>query len=169
MSNSKRTPKKAAAFCTKLTETCNVGKACIAARMGRRTAYDWRDSDPAFAAMWDRALKIGVSALEDEAHRRAFDGVEEPLTHQGEFTYLRDFDAIDPETGKPYPAHEAPVLKDKEGNPCVATMKKYSDTLAIFLLKAHEPDKYRDNSKVDVNINGDLAARLAAGRKRVGA
>lgn len=105
--------------------------------------------------MWDRALKVGVSALEDEAHRRAFDGVDKPLSHQGQFTYLRDFAAIDPETGKQYPPDKAPVLKDEQGRPQVATVKEYSDTLAIFLLKAHNPEKYRENSKVE--LSGHLA------------
>lgn len=30
------------------------------------------------------------------------------------------------------------------------TYKEYSDTLAIFLLKAHRPDRYRDNTKVEL-------------------
>jgi hypothetical protein len=153
MSNLKRTPEKATAFCAALAETCNVGKACKAVSMGRTAAYEWREADPDFAAMWDKALKIGVSALEDEAHRRGFDGVDEPLTHQGQFTYLRDFDAIDPETKKPYEV--PPILMDENGNPRIATMKKYSDTLAIFLLKAHDP-KYRENSKLEVSGQLDL-------------
>lgn len=37
----------------------------------------------------------------------------------------------------------------------IETVKEYSDTLLIFLLKAHRPDKFRDNLKVD--------ARLSAG------
>lgn len=122
--------------------------------MGRTAAYEWREADPGFAAMWDHALKIGKSALEDEAHRRGFEGVDEPLTHQGQFTYLRDFDAIDPETDKPYEV--PPILMDENGNPRIATMKKYSDTLAIFLLKAHDPDKYRENSKLEVSGQLDL-------------
>lgn len=122
--NSNRTPERAKAFCAALAETCNVGKACKAIGIGRTTAYEWRVGDPEFAAAWDAAMKVGVSALEDEVHRRAFEGNDEPVFHQG--------------------------------NEC-GTVRKYSDTLAIFLLKAHNPDKYRDNSKVE------LAGRLAIG------
>lgn len=115
--NSNRTPERAAAFCAALAETCNVGKACKAIGIGRTTAYEWRDADPVFAEMWDRAMAVGVSALEDEAHRRAFEGVDKPIVHQG-------------------------VVMD--------TFKDYSDTLAIFLLKAHAPDKYRENSRIEM-------------------
>lgn len=113
----KLTPEKLTAFCAALAETCNVGKACAAVGIARQTAYEWRHEDPDFAARWDGAMRIGVSALEDEAHRRGFDGVDEPVYHKG----------------------------DKCG-----TIRKYSDTLAIFLLKAHNPEKYRDNSRVEL-------------------
>ncbi len=121
------------------------------------TAYNWRDEIPEFQAAWDKALAVGVSALEDEAHRRAFEGLDKPLTHNGQFTYLRDFSAVDPETGQTFAPHEAPVLRDEHGNPRIATMKEYSDTLAIFLLKAHAPEKYRENAKIDLtNSDGKL-------------
>lgn len=123
MSNSNRTPERAAAFCTALADTSNIGKACKAIKLSRTAAYEWREADPEFAAMWDRALKIGVSGLADEAHRRGFEGVDEPVFHQGVQ---------------------------------VATIKKYSDTLAIFLLKAHDPEKYRENSKLEVSGQLDL-------------
>lgn len=31
----------------------------------------------------------------------------------------------------------------------IGTVRKYSDTLLIFLLKAHKPDTYRDNSRIE--------------------
>lgn len=31
----------------------------------------------------------------------------------------------------------------------VGTIRKYSDTLMIFLLKAHAPEKYRDNQRIE--------------------
>jgi hypothetical protein len=116
--NIKITPEKLTAFCAALAETCQVGKACAAVGISRVTAYKWRRDLPDFAAAWDDAMKVGVTALEDEAHRRAFEGVEEPV-YQG-------------------------------GNKC-GTITKYSDTLAIFLLKSHAPEKYRDNSKVELS------------------
>lgn len=121
----KVTPEKLTAFCAALSETCNVGKACKAVDISRQTAYRWREEMPAFAEAWDKAMRIGVTALEDEAHRRAFDGIDKPIVHQG-------------------------VVMD--------TVKEYSDTLAIFLLKSHNPEKYRDNSKVE--LAGGVKAEL---------
>lgn len=57
------------------------------------------------------ALDVGAGALEDEAVRRAYVGVEEPLFYQGK--------------------------------QC-GTVRKYSDTLLIFLLKGAKPAKYRE-------------------------
>lgn len=153
MSNSNRTPEKVTAFCAALAETANIGKACAAVGMGRTTAYDWRDDDPEFAARWDRAMQIGVTALEDEVKRRAFDGVDEPLVHQGQVTFVMEEKRtksgrvmIDKATGLP----RLVIKRDEQGNRIVASIKKYSDQLAIVLLKAHAPDKYRDNSKVEM-------------------
>lgn len=103
-------------------------------------------------------MKVGVTALEDEAHRRAFDGVAEPVVHKGEFSYhweaARDGlgDVIRDEDGAP---KMVPAL-DADGKPRVKTIQRYSDTLAIFLLKAHDPDKYRENSKVELAGSLDL-------------
>lgn len=178
----KLTPEKLTAFCAALAETCNVGRACTAVGISRYTAYIWRKDDPDFAARWDDAMKAGLLALEDEAHRRAFEGVDEPLTHQGQFTYL--YDEVKDEDGNPIideltktPKY-APAL-DENGNKRIATMKKYSDTLAIFLLKAHDPAKYRENSRMeltgadggpvqfsDTERAAKVAALLAAAKQR---
>lgn len=120
----KLTPERLSAFCAALSETCNVGKACAAVGISRMTAYNWRDDIPEFKDAWDKALAVGVTALEDEAHRRGFEGTDEPVFHLGA--------------------------------QC-GTVRKYSDTLAIFLLKAHAPEKYRENSKIDLtNSDGKL-------------
>ena len=48
----------------------------------------------------------------------------------------------------------------------VGSIKKYSDTLLIFLLKAHNPQKFRDGVKVehtgatDVGVDRDLEKRI---------
>ncbi len=118
----KLTPEKLSAFVHVLAETCQVSKACQAVGISRWTAYQWRKNDPDFAASWDDALKAGLIACEDEMHRRAYEGVDKPVFHQGV--------------------------------QC-GTIREYSDTLAIFLAKAHAPEKYRENSKVE--LSGHLA------------
>ena len=168
----KLTPEKLTAFCAALAETCRVDKACRAVGVSRVTAYKWRNTMPDFCAAWDEALKVGITALEDEAHRRAFEGVAEPVVHQGQFTPLMT-EELD-EEGNPVLDNEGrPKMRprlDENGEPMVASVRKYSDTLAIFLLKAHDPDKYRDRSSVDLKANmsinemseAELAAELAA-------
>lgn len=47
------------------------------------TAYQWREDDPQFKADWERCRAAGLDALEDEATRRAFEGVAEPVFHLG--------------------------------------------------------------------------------------
>lgn len=108
----KLTPERLAAFCAALaTSGGNVSRACEAVDISRMTAYNWREENPEFAAAWDRAKAIGLDALEDEATRRAFEGIDKPIVHQG-------------------------VITD--------TIREYSDTLAIFLLKGGKPEKYRE-------------------------
>ncbi len=146
----KLTPEKLTAFCAALAETGIVRRACDAIGMTRQQVYQWRRDMPTFAAEWDEALKIGITALEDEAHRRAFEGVQEPLVHKGQFIYQTEdgFDDDDQPVRR--------IRRDKDGQPLVATVTKASDTLAIFLLKAHNPDKYRDNSRVELAGQLDL-------------
>lgn len=113
MARTNRTNKKRAEFLDALAETASVVRACEVSGVPRRTAYDWRRDDEEFAAEWERALDIGTDALEDEATRRAFEGVDEPVHYQGVAT---------------------------------STIRKYSDTLLMFMLKARRPDKFKERS-----------------------
>ena len=90
-------------------------QAARAVGFSRRTAYNYRESDPEFAAEWDDAIEEAVELLELEARRRAYDGVDEPVFYRG---------------------MECGVVR------------KYSDNLTMFLLKAHKPEKYRERSEV---------------------
>lgn len=63
-----------ATFLEQLRLTCNVSHAARSAGIGRRTAYDWRDADPEFAAAWDEAEEEAIDALELAARERAIDG-----------------------------------------------------------------------------------------------
>lgn len=116
------TPEKAdwiEKFLTALAECGNVSRACKKAGIARQTAYRTRKEEPEFAALWDEAISVAVGLLEDEAWRRAREGVLEPEFYKGEK---------------------------------VGTVRKFSDTLLIFLLKAHRPALYREN--IDVTSGG---------------
>lgn len=121
-------------FLDHLATCCHVGQSCEKAGISRKTAYGWRRENEDFAAAWEQAMKEGFVALEDEMHRRGYQGVDKPVFHNG--------------------------VK-------VATVKEFSDTLAIFLAKAHDPNKYRE--RTDVNITGrlDIAEAIVSGRKRL--
>ena len=77
------TAKKKAEFLDLLAETGNVSGAALACHLPRRTLYYCRATDPAFAAAWEESLEIGLDALEDEAIRRAAEGVDEPIFQGG--------------------------------------------------------------------------------------
>lgn len=120
-----RTPQKQARFLEALAAYGNVTQAAKACGMARRTLYDWRREDAAFAAAWDEASELGANALEDEARRRAFKGTLKPVYQRGEK---------------------------------VGTVREYSDTLLIFLLKGAKPEKYRENVRHSgaIGVNLDL-------------
>lgn len=114
--HTKRTPEKEKNFLLALSLCGNVSQACRESNVPRATAYEWKEEDAEFAAAWDRARIIGAEALEDEARRRAHDGVDRPIY---------------------------------QGGKMVGTVRDYSDTLLIFLLKGAMPERYRENSRIE--------------------
>lgn len=111
----KFTSKKREEFLAVLSEGASVTAAAAKVGMSRRGMYDARDADEEFKKAWDDAVEQGTDLMEDEGHRRAIEGVKEPVYYQGaEVGYVR----------------------------------KYSDTLLIFFLKARRPDKYRERADI---------------------
>ncbi len=131
---------QARAFVEALRNAGNVSEACRLSGISRVTAYRLRETDQSFAAEWDEALQIAMDSLELEAWRRGRDGYDEYVTCKDGLVY------------------------DQDGNPIL--QRRYSDGLLTTLLKAHRPEKYRDRSTVDMNVNTDIAALIDEGRKR---
>jgi hypothetical protein len=71
------------AFLNKFCDLANITKAAKACRVGRRTVYDWLENDKNFKAKFKKARKVAVGVLEDEAHRRAVEGVDKPIFYKG--------------------------------------------------------------------------------------
>ena len=119
-------------FLAALAEGLSVTAATGRANYVRSVVYVRRAKDQDFAAAWDAALEAGTDALEDEARRRAHDGVEEPVHYKGEVC---------------------------------GTIRRYSDLLLIFLLKARRPDKYRERTSVDHSgtVTLDMLVRASFG------
>lgn len=109
-----------------LAETGNISRAAEAAGIDRKTHYRWC-AEPEYAALAEDAMEQAADKLEEEARRRAHDGVDEPVFYQGEVC---------------------------------GTVRKYSDTLLIFLLKGAKPDKFRERSSVVVEDPVKALAKL---------
>jgi hypothetical protein len=84
------TPKKEA-FLAAYAVTCSISGAAKAARINRGTHYDWLQADPEYKAKFERAQEDAVQALEDEAIRRAYHGIEKPLTVAGKRELIREY------------------------------------------------------------------------------
>lgn len=121
-------------FLEKLGGGASITMACGFAKIGRTTAYEWKAADPQFAALWDDALEAGNDLLEDEARRRAVDGVERPVVAMGK------------------------IARDDQGN--VLMLREYSDTLLALMLKAKKPKEYRDRLDVNANVSGNLTLNV---------
>lgn len=70
-------------FFETLATTDHVQKAVTASGLSRRSVYAWRDTDPEFAQRWTDAREAYVDKLEAEAYRRAVEGTEKGVWHQG--------------------------------------------------------------------------------------
>jgi hypothetical protein len=80
----KRTPEREVKFLEALKTGASVYAAARIAGIGRQTAYDWRNEDDVFAALWEEAVECGTDLMEDEAKRRGMDGYDEPVFYQGQ-------------------------------------------------------------------------------------
>ncbi len=98
---------------------------CTAVNVSRNAVLSWRDEDW-FEELYQAAALEACDSLEQEAHRRAVDGVDEPVIWQGMPTIVEDADT---------------------GDKRHLTVKKYSDNLLVTLMKGNMPEKYRENVK----------------------
>jgi len=118
--------KEREAFLEALRKGNTVSAAAKAAGVSRATVYRWQGEDEPFATAWNDAYETGTDALEQEAIRRATQGVAKPLFYKGK-----------------------PIV-DADGNPVI--LREYSDTLLMQQLNARRPEKYRTNHKVEGNL-----------------
>jgi hypothetical protein len=136
------------AFLKELARVGNVTAACGAADVGRATVYEHADRHPDFKEAWTEALEAAADLLELEARRRAHDGVDVPVLYRGKLC------------GTWVDAQGQPVA---EGTPAASlvplTIRKYSDALLMFLLRAYRPDKFRDQARRGSKLTEDELER----------
>lgn len=71
-------------FLAALADLGVVGEAAALAGVDRSTVWRWRETDPAFAALFDEAIEAATDRLESVARRRATEGYERPVYYKGE-------------------------------------------------------------------------------------
>ena len=71
------------AFLAALREVPVASRACGAVGIERSTAYRAREIDESFATAWDDAMEEGIDKAEQEAFRRAVEGTDKGVWHQG--------------------------------------------------------------------------------------
>lgn len=148
-SDKKPHPKKAA-FLAVYAEVASITEAAKAAGIDRSTHYAWLEKDAKYKRSFAGAQEQACDVLEREARRRAAEGVNEPVIYKGELMGV--WVNGDGET----------VSEGTEGAILIPlTVKKYSDTLLIFLLKGALPDKYKDRLHQTVDIRSE-AERIAS-------
>lgn len=103
---------------------CGVIKyACIAAGIDRSTYYDWRDNDQEFRERLPDKKSEAIDTLEYAAYVQSVLGTEEPVVSAGK------------------------VMYNKDGTPCM--VRRYSPQLLITLLKANNPEKYKEKQQIE--------------------
>lgn len=85
------TTAKKRAFLAAYAETCSIIRAAKAAEVDRGTHYEWLRKDPGYAVRFHIAKEQAADALEDEAIRRAHEGMDKPVTVAGEKTIIREY------------------------------------------------------------------------------
>lgn len=80
----KNTPQHRKAFLEALAAGKVPAVACKEADLGYTTVHQWRRDDEEFARAWDDAAEHGIDLLEQEARRRAYEGVDRPVYQGGE-------------------------------------------------------------------------------------
>jgi hypothetical protein len=82
-----------ATFLAALEASGNISASARRAGVGRATVYRHRAGEPDFREAWDEAMETAADALEAEIRRRAVDGWDEPVFHEGRICgYIRRYD-----------------------------------------------------------------------------
>lgn len=149
-------------FLEAFARTGNVTIACSAAMITRTTHYTWLDGDPLYVKAFAEAQKVANDCLLAEARRRAVQGSRRlKFTRDGELITI----PAQPREPGAYTVKERCEATDDGARPEFIETKNgveeiyvrdvwrkpyeefvYSDALLMFLMKAEEPTKYREDA-----------------------
>ena len=113
-----------------------ITQAAQAARIEPSAHYRWLQNDPEYRSAFQSAQDAAVDLLVAEARRRALEGEEEPVIYQGGLCY-----------------ETLPNKKKKQ-----IVLRRRSDVLLMFLIKAGRPELYRDSFKGEIKHSGAISA-----------
>lgn len=129
MADQKMTPDFKTALLGMLAELPNITVVCKLMGIHPSVFYRTRKKDPEFDRRVKDAMEQGYDLMEEEARRRAMDGVLEPVFYKGE------------------------QVVDTKGKP--TGIRKYSDVLLITLLKGRRAKVFNPGVKVSANTEGE--------------
>lgn len=116
------------AFLAAFAACGRVNEASRWAHISRNTHHDWLRSDPTYRPRFEKAIEANNQALEDEAIRRAVEGVRKPVMYKGKQVHVGGVAQWESE---------------------------YSDTLLQMALRARMPDKYKERVDLKFDWDGD--------------
>ena len=115
----------------------NITAACKLVDISPSNITRARHSDPEFGKAVLEAKNQGYDMIEEEARRRAVEGVLEPVYYKGE------------------------QVLDADGNP--GGIRKYSDRLILELLRAYKPKKFNPGVKLGMGEGEKFTLTLNLG------
>jgi len=86
-----RATQKKRAYLEAFARTCRVRGAAAAAGVDTARHYEWLRRDPDYRAEYQALQEQAAQILEDEAVRRAYEGVEKPITVAGKRELVREY------------------------------------------------------------------------------
>lgn len=135
---------KKRAFLKAFRGTLSMKAAADAVKINLQAHYNWLRSDEIYRRAWEEVYEEAAQFLEDEAVRRAYQGVKRALYYKG-----------------------APMRTGRGKNARPAFETLYSDTLLLALLKRFKPNEYRERVQTEITGTIEIADRLQAARKRL--
>jgi hypothetical protein len=128
-------------FINSFCELANITKSAKASRIGRRTVYDWLETDKDFKIKFKKARKVAIGVLEDEAHRRAVEGIDKPVFYKGKRVRAKVKEYSDTLLIVLLKANAPKKYKDRVQAEHTGKGGKALSTLTVQIVKAKESDE----------------------------
>ena len=122
----------------------SIKAAAAAAKVDIKDHYRWLKEDPNYRKSWDEVQEQAAQSVEDEAVRRAMEGVKRVVLYRGK-----------------------PVRTGRGRSSRILYETTYSDQLLLALLKRFRPQLYRDHVMTEHSGSVEIIDRLQSARARL--